>query len=439
MHCNTGIELYNRAKTRIPGGTQLLSKRPEMFLPDQWPAYYRNCKGVEVWDLDGNMFVDMSMNGVGACILGYADEDVDNAVKDAVSAGNMCTLNSPEEVELAELLCELHPWAEMVRYARSGGESMAVSVRIARAATGRDKIVFCGYHGWHDWYLSANLADDQNLDGQLLPGLAPAGVPRALKGTAIPFQYNQSDTLDKVVSKHGKEIAAIVMEPVRHTEPGKGFLQHVRAVADRIGAVLIFDEITSGWRMNVGGIHLLHNIYPDVAVFAKGISNGFPMAAIIGKRQIMEAAQKTFISSTYWTDRIGPTAALTTIKKMKTHNVPEHLIRTGNIVKGIWEKSAEKNGLTIHTSGISPLSHFSFEYGESSQALHTLFTQEMLKRGFLSSKAFYATYSHKKNHVESYLESIEDVFQIISQAIENNNAAKLINGKIAHSGFKRLA
>lgn len=439
MDCHTGIELYEKAKRLIPGGTQLLSKRPEMFLPGLWPAYYSKCKGVEVWDLEGNRYIDMSIMGVGACILGYADADVDAAVIEAIKAGNMCTLNVPEEVELAELLCEIHPWAEMVRYARGGGEAMAIAVRIARAATGKDKIAFCGYHGWYDWYLSANLADDRNLDGHLLPGLEPAGVPRNLLKTAIPFNYNQPDSLDRVVAEHGESLSAIVMEPVRHQEPESGFLEYIRNVANKIGAVLIFDEVTSGWRMNVGGIHLLYGVNPDIAVFAKGISNGYPMAAVIGKREIMEAAQKTFISSTYWTERIGPAAALATIKKMQSHNVPEHLCQIGNRIREIWKESAEEYRLKINVQGIPPLSTFSFEYGDNSQAIHTLFTQEMLKRGFLASKAFYATYAHKDSHVNAYFEAIEDVFNVIIKALENNMVIKFLRGPISHTGFKRLA
>jgi len=439
MDCKKGLELYNKAKNVIPGGTQLLSKRPEMFLPDQWPAYYSKCKGAEVWDLNDNKYIDMSINGVGACILGYADPDVNNAVKNAIEAGSMCTLNCPEEVELANLLCELHPWAEMARFGRCGGEAMAISLRIARASTKKDKIAFCGYHGWHDWYLSANIADDKNLDGQLLPGLEPLGVPRVLAGTALPFYYNQPESLDELIRRHGGELAAIVMEPVRHSDPKEGFLQHVRVTADRIGAVLIFDEVTSGWRMNLGGIHLLYGVNPDMAVFAKGISSGYPMAAIIGKRSVMEAAQKTFISSTYWTEKIGPVAALATLKKMRSHNVQEHLINIGNMVVDSWRKAAAKSSLKIKTHGIPPLSHLAFDHGELSQTMHTLFTQEMLKRGFLASKAFYATYAHTNTHVKEYQTAILEVFQIISKALKNKRIEKILQGPLAHEGFRRLA
>ena len=329
-----GQALYTRAKARIPGGTQLLSKRPEMFLPEQWPSYYSRARGVEVWDLDGNKYIDMSHNGVGACILGAADPDVDGAVKTAIDAGSMSTLNAPEEVDLAELLCQLHPWAEMVRYARSGGEAMAVAVRIARARTGLERVAFCGYHGWHDWYLAANLADEKALDGHLLPGLEPAGVPRGLRGTALPFRYNHIEELEEIVSRFRHELAAIIMEPIRDQDPAPGFLEKVREISTEIGAVLIFDEITAGFRLTTGGAHLRYSTEPDIAVFGKGISNGYPMAAIIGRANIMEAAQNTFISSTYWTERIGPVAALATIRKHRRCDVSQTLNTHGNSCAG---------------------------------------------------------------------------------------------------------
>ena len=189
MDCSKGINLYKRAKKIIPGGNQLLSKRPELFLPGFWPSYYTKAKGCEVWDLDGNHYFDFTMMGVGTCVLGYADDDVNNAVIRAVNDGTMCTLNCFEEVELAERLIALHPWGSMARFARTGGEACAIAIRIARACTKKRKdTFFCGYSGWHDWYLSADLGDSSNLDGQLLPGLLPLGVPRGLKGTMLPFE-----------------------------------------------------------------------------------------------------------------------------------------------------------------------------------------------------------------------------------------------------------
>ena len=432
-----GIELWNKAKKLIPGGTQLLSKRSEMFLPEQWPSYFKKAKGVDVWDLDGNKYIDMSTMGIGSCILGYADPDVNRAVKKVIEEGSMCTLNSPEEVELAELLLKLHPWASQVRYARSGGEAMTVAVRIARAYTGKDKLAFCGYHGWHDWYLAANLANKKNLDGQLLPGLEPAGVPRCLRGTAIPFNYNKIKELEDIISKN-KDIGVIVVEPLRYQEPKNNFLVKIKKIANRIKAVLIFDEVSSGWRFTIGGVHLKYSVNPDIAVFAKGMSNGFPMAAIIGRKKIMQAAQTTFISSTYWTERIGPTAAIATIKKMKKYNVPRHLIKIGNLISKGWKELADLKGLKIKIFGIPPFTTFTLDYGKDSQALHTLFNQEMLKRDFLTSKSVYVCWSHKENHVKKYLENVDDVFGLISKAIKNKNIYKFLDGPVAHRGFQRL-
>jgi len=373
----SGQQLYRKAKVRIPGGTQLLSKRPEMILPEQWPSYYSRVKGVEVWDLDGNKFIDMSHNGVGTCILGAADDDVDAAVKDVIENGTMSTLNCPEEIELAELLCELHPWAEMVRYARCGGEAMTIAVRIARAITRRDRIAFCGYHGWHDWYLAANLSEENALDGHLLPGLDPAGVPRGLLGTALPFRYNHIEELKSIISQYRNELAAIVIEPIRDHEPEPGFLEQIREITSEIGAILIMDEITSGFRLNTGGTHLIFGITPDIAVFAKAMSNGYPMAAVIGKAEVMQAAQLSFISSTYWTERIGPAAALATIRKHKQEDVSKHLIRMGELVQSGWNLAAEQTGLNVKIGGIPPLSHFIIK-DENTQSAHTLFTQLML-------------------------------------------------------------
>ncbi|MFA5405621.1 MAG: aminotransferase class III-fold pyridoxal phosphate-dependent enzyme, partial [Ignavibacteria bacterium] len=280
---NKGQNLYKKAKSIIPGGTQLLSKRPEMFLPDYWPSYYDKAKGCEVIDLDGNKFYDLSYMGIGSCILGYADDDVNLAVEDAIKKGSMSTLNSYEEVDLAELLIEIHPWAEMVRYARSGGEAMSIAVRIARAYSKKDKVLFCGYHGWHDWYLSANLADNKSLDGHLIQGLNPIGVPRNLKGLTLPFNYNDTESFIALIEKYNENIGAIVLETIRNYEPEKEFLETIRKYSTKYGIPLVVDEISSGFRLNVGGAHLIYNLEPDIAVFSKGLSNGFPMAAIIGK------------------------------------------------------------------------------------------------------------------------------------------------------------
>jgi len=432
-----GTALWEKAKKLIPGGNQLLSKRSEMFLPGLWPAYYEKAKGIEVTDLDGRTFLDFSIMGVGACILGYADKDVNKAVKRAVNLGSMSTLNSPEEVELAELLCKLHPWAEKVRYARTGGEAMAIAVRIARAHSGKAKLAFCGYHGWSDWYLATNLSDSKGLNEHLLAGLDPAGVPPELQGTVLPFAYNKTNELEALTEKY-KDIGVIVVETVRHHEPEQDFLKNVRAIADKIGAVLIFDEITVGWRIALGGAHLHYGVYPDIAVLGKSIANGYAMAAIIGKKEMMDSAQKTFISSTFWTERIGPVAALATIRKMKRIKLPAYLSRIGRSIGDGWKKLAHKHGLNIAVHGPEALVGFAFQYGEESQAVRTLFTQEMLRRGFLASGSVYVSHAHTEKLVKRYLSAVDDVFGLLAKAIVKKKVTAMLQGGVAHSGFQRL-
>lgn len=434
---STGAQLWSHAKTIIPGGGQLLSKRAERFLPGLWPAYFERAKGCEVWDLDGRHYYDFAQMGVGACILGYADDDVDGAVVEAIRKGSMCTLNSPEEVRLAELLIELHPWAEMARFARTGGEACSIAVRIARAATGRDKVAFCGYHGWHDWYLSANLADTRNLDGQLLPGLAPAGVPRGLKGAALPFGYNDLASLEELIRVHDREIGVIIMEPERGAPPAPGFLEGVRRIATAIGAVLIFDEVTSGFRVCVGGIHLKLGVEPDIAVFAKGMSNGYPAAAVIGRRKFMDAAQDSFISSTSWTERVGSVAALTAIRKMRDHDVPTTLIRTGQRLIAGLEAASRRTGVPVKISGIEPLIYLAFGYPQSAE-VQTFYTQEMLRRGFLAGSAIYTTYAYTDTVIDAFLKATEEVFQILSQHVAAGSLRQQLEGEVIHAGFKRL-
>jgi len=437
MKLEKGPELWQKAKKIIPGGNQLLSKRSEQFLPDYWPSYYKKAKGVEVWDLDGNHFYDMCIMGIGACPLGYADNDVDDAVKSVINNGSMCTLNSPDEVALAESLLHLHPWADMVRYGRCGGEAMAMAVRIARAKTGNDKVAFCGYHGWHDWYLSSNLADDRNLDGHLLKGLNPAGVPRGLIHTALPFRYNHPEDLEAIIQKHGDELAAVVMEPVRDHDPEQGFLKSVQNLAQEQDAVFIVDEVSSGFRLCTGGAHRIYDIKPDIAVFAKALGNGYPMAAVIGIEDVMQAAQSTFMSSTNWTEGIGPAAALATIQKYEDKSVPDHLVKTGKEVQELWVVAARNAGLEIDVGGIYPLSHFAFK-GDFALEAQTLFTQMMLDEGFLAGKSFYATYAHQKSHIEKYRTAVNISFEKIADAIDKKSIKKLLIGPVAHSGFQRL-
>lgn len=429
--------MQERAKRRIPGLSQLLSKRPDMFSYGVWPGYFSRAKGAEVWDLDGNCYLDMSIAGIGANVLGYADPDVDAKVTAAVQSGTSCSLNCPEEVELADVLCELHPWAEMARFARTGGESMAVAVRIARASTGRDLVAFCGYHGWHDWYLAANVGTENALGEHLIPGLSPNGVPKALAGTAVPFRFNQLDELQEIVRTRGSELAAIVLEPMRNFVPTEEFIRGVRALADETGAVLMLDEISAGFRMTTGGAHLRFGYQPDIAVFSKALGNGYPIAAVIGKGAIMEAAQSTFISSTYWTERIGPVAALATIEKHGRLNVAAHLQKTGEAVQAGWRRIAEKHSLQIHVGGMPQLGHFTFEDPQAA-SLKAYFIQLMLEQGILASNLFYAMHAHTTEHVERYLAAADGAFAQLAEARAQDRLSAVLAGKPATVGFKRV-
>ena len=432
---STGQDLWARAKLVIPGGNMLLSKRVEMFLPEQWPAYFSRAKGCRVWDLDGREYIDMSIMGIGTNTLGYGHPEVDKAVRKVINSGNMSTLNCPEEVYLAERLVELHPWADMVRFARTGGEANAIAIRIARAASGRDKVAFCGYHGWHDWYLAANLGDEKNLAGHLLPGLQPNGVPKSLRDTIYPFTYNRYDELEILVNQH--DIGVIKMEVSRNVGPEDDFLENVHNLATERGIVLIFDECTSGFRQTFGGLHKLYDVVPDVAVFGKALGNGYAITAVIGRREVMEAAQTTFISSTFWTERIGPTAALKTLQVMERERSWEEITRIGLEITAKWRALAEKYGLSITTSGLPALTNFTFT-SPNALAYKTLITQEMLSKGFLASNSVYVCTEHTPGIIDGYFEALDPIFSLIRDCEDGLDVMTLLKCSVCQSGFSRL-
>jgi glutamate-1-semialdehyde 2,1-aminomutase len=323
---------WEEAKRIIPGGNNLYSKRPERFLADNWPTYYSKCKGCEVWDLEGNHYYDFSSMGIGCCTLGYCDPDVDNAVIKAVKKGSMCTLNCPEEVELAEKLLELHPWADMVRFARTGGEACAIAEKIARTYMGIEG----DYHGWY-------LSDKNNK-----VFIADPRDPRAYK----------------------EELPEC--------------------------SIRIFDEITTGFRKTIGGLHLLWGGNPDIAVFAKALGNGYPIAAIIGRRDVMMAAKRAFISSTFWSERIGFAAALATIEKMQQINSPEILARNGDRIR---------KGLKLKTGGLSPL----LEMHYPDEATQKTYTEEMIRRGYLVGPRIYTSCAHTDKIIDKFIENSNEV------------------------------
>lgn len=428
-------EYKQKGSRLIPGLSQLLSKRPDMFSPDVWPTYFKKAKGVHVWDLDDNCFIDMSISGIGANILGYSVEEINQPVINAIENGISSSLNCVEDIYLAEKLIELHPWAEQVRFTRCGGEAMAVAVRIARAATGKDKIAFCGYHGWHDWYLAANVNSTDGLDNHLIEGLTSYGVPKALAGTAIPFDFNNIDMLSKILKDHSGEMAALVMEPMRYKIADSGYWDQVKSLCEHYNIPLVIDEISMGFRLNCGGSHLVLGIEPDIAVFSKALANGHPMAAIIGKSHWMEAAQQSFISSTMWTERVGPVAALSCINFYHKNDVHIHLAEIGSLIQNGWQDAANENELVISIHGIPALCHFTIQC-ENFLKIKSYFIQLMLEQGFLATNMFYAMYAHKLEHVEEYIVAVKKSFKKIKSAIDNNNFDRTVTPTT--SGFKRL-
>ena len=420
----------------IPGGTSLLSKRPEQLLPENWPAYYSKSKGCRVWDLDGKEYIDCSMMGIGTNVLGYACDAVDEAVMKVVRDGNLTTLNCPEEVYLAEKLLEMNPWAGGVRYTRGGGEANSMCVRIARAFTGKDKVAICGYHGWHDWYVSVNLADDSALDGHLLPGIPTGGVPKGLRGTSIPFHYNNIAELEEIVAKN-PDLAAVKMEVCRNFGPEDNFLQKVRDLCTKNGIVLIFDECTSGFRETFGGLYKKYGVNPDMTIYSKTMANGYALSAVVGRKDIMEAAQGSWISSTFWTERIGPTAALAALAEMERTKSWEKITAIGLDNKKRWQALADKYELKINQWGIPALAGYTFD-SPNALAYKTYTTQEMLKQGYLAGNSLYPCLAHTPEILDDYFEKLDKIFADIRDFEDGRDVMKALDGPVCQSGFKRL-
>ncbi len=436
----SGPGLWKRAREVISCGTGLMSKRAEQFGAHHWPSYFSRCSGCEVWGLDGSRYLDFA-GGIGAVLLGYADPNVTAAVRRRLSLGSYCTLLNPEEVQLAEELLALHPWAGKIRYSRGGGDAMAVAVRTARAATGKSGVAFCGYHGWHDWYLAANLGDGTMLDGHLLPGLEPRGVPRELTGTSVPFRYNDLASLRAALDKLEGNLAAVVMEPMRSQLPQDDFLQKAAAACRKRGAVFVVDEITSGLRYGFPGALSRFGVDPDLAVYAKAMSNGFPFGVVVGRDDIMTAADPSFISSSYWTDGVGPAAALAVLRKVQKTQAAEEIWKRGTALQeALLQISAEVPVCQWTVGGMPASPTMRFDLGAETSLAQALYVRLMRERGILASGVCYLMLAHREEHRERYLEATREVLGMIGKAIETGRLAEESKGcGCGRSGFARLA
>lgn len=433
------MELFQRATELIPGGTQLISRRPSKFAYGVSPVYAQRAKGARFWDVDGNEYIDW-VSGIGAIILGYADPVVDDAVLRQIACGTMYSINHELEIELAEELVQTIPCAEMVRYAKCGGEACAIAVRIARGATGRDKILFCGYHGWHDWYLAANLSTEGNLDTHLFSGIEPAGVPKALAGTAIPFPYADLNSLGTLLDDHRGEVAAVIMEPLRSEEPPSGYLQGVADLCREHGVVLIFDEVSAGFRFGLQAAEGYVGVTPDMAVFAKSISNGYPMGAVVGKRDVMEPAARMFISSTYWSDTIGLRATLTTLREIRGRDIPTKVRAIGSELQTRLSAAAVETGFPARCAGLSvhPALKLQVDDPVLLRELSTLFIQEMAKRGCHGFTSFYLNGAQGKAEIDQTVEAARETFAIMQEGLERGNVGDLLECEVRQDAFRRL-
>ncbi len=434
---NSGNKLYKIAKKIIPGGVQLLSKKPEIFLPDLWPSYYKKAQGSIVTDLDGKKYFDFTNCSVGMCPLGYANKKINNDIIKTIKNGNISTLNSYKEIECAKKLLDLHPWFDMARFTKSGGEAMSVAVRIARAYSQKDKILFCGYHGWHDWYISANINNKANLNNHLLPGVSSLGVPKYLKNTSIAFEFNNTKDFLNKFKKSKKNLAAVILEPTRAFLPNEKFIRNIRSQCTKFNIPLIYDEITVGWRVTCGGFHKKLKYKPDIAVFSKATSNGYPLGAILGKKKFMDSAQDSFISSAYWTENIGFQAAISMIDYYKKNNVHKLLIKKGIYIKKIWQAISKKYNLNISISGLDALPVFSFNYKNNDEIM-TFFTQEMLKKNFLANGSCFVMISHTEKMIQLYKTNLDKVFFEISNILKNEkgNFKKYLKGRTKFTKFR---
>ena len=401
---NKNKKTWNRSKKIILRGNSLFSKNPENFSKD-WPAYFDKAKGCEIWSIDKKKYIDFSYMGIGTNILGYSNSKIDNHVKKIISKGTMSTLNCVEEVSLSQQLIKMHPWSSMCKFTRTGAEASAVAIRIGRIYSKKNKIAICGYHGWHDWYLSVNLKGKKKLDTHLFKNLNIDGVDKNLKNSSVAFKHNDLDSFKNMIRKN-KDIGVVIMEVERFNEDDKNFLKYIRDYTKKYKIALIFDECTSGFRQTFGGLHLKYKINPDICILGKALGNGYPINAVVGTKQIMHQAQKSFISSTFWSDRIGPAAALKTLEIMKKERSWVKLKKLGIYFKKNFKLILKKYSVSGDIIGTGSLLQFKIDKLDDS-FLKKFFASNMLRRGILASNVIYLSTAHSEILLKKYLSAID--------------------------------
>ena len=439
-------KLYNQAKKIIPGGSQTFSKGVTQFVNGFAPKYLHRGKGAYVWDVDKNKYLDYVM-GCQPIILGYADPDVNKAVVNQLKLGSTFSLMNKLEIDVTEMLIDKIPCAESARFGKNGADATTIAVRIARSVTGRDHIAYCGYHGWHDWYIANTDLND--------------GIPKFNQKLAHSFNYNDLDSLERIFKKNSNKVACVIMEPLTVLEPAcygpknckkkicekfceKNFLSEVKKMAHKHGALLIFDEIITGFRFSLGGAQELTNVTPDLATFAKAISNAIPLSAVVGKKEYMSTLSKTFFSFTYGGDCIGLAAAKACIPKLEKEDVTGHLNQVGNELKNGFNELAKNYDLLnfIECIGYPCRSIVSFNGNKkySDLEIKSFFQQELIRRGILWAAYHALSWTHKQKDIKKTLNSYEDVMKSFKKIIKKNlNLRNQIEGIPVEPVFRKVA
>lgn len=416
-----------RAKKLIPGCSQTFSKGPTQFVQGVAPNFVSRAEGCKIWDIDGNEYIDFTM-ALAPVILGYNYPVVNDAIISQLRNGITFTLPHKLEVELAELLVDIIPCAEMVRYGKNGSDATSGAIRVARAYTGRDKIACCGYHGWQDWYIGTTTRDK--------------GVPQCVKKLTYTFEYNNIESLQKIFDENKNEIAAVIMEPISTIEPENNFLQEVKELAHENGALLIFDEIVTGFRIALGGAQEYYGVIPDLACFGKGMANGMPISAVVGKREIVKEFEDVFFSFTFGGETLSIAAAIATIREIRKENITKHLWKIGELlISGVNRliKEYELNNY-LEIRGLPPrtVMQFKDENGEESFEMKSLFQQECIKRGILFTGAHNISFSHTEEIVGRTLEVYDECMRILKKAIENKDIKNRLEGDVVEPVFRKI-
>jgi len=417
-------KLYERAKGLIPAFTQTLAKGPGQYIDGIAPKYLLKGKGSHVWDVDGNEYIDFNM-GIGPLSLGYAYEKVDNAIIEQLKKGITFSMMHPLEVEVAELLRQIIPNAESIRYSKTGCDVTSAAVRLARAYTGKKKILCCGYHGWHDWYISVT---DRNK-----------GIPYEIQNNTYTFNYND---IDSVIESIDEDTAGIILEPVVFEEPKDNFLHKIDKICKENKIVLIFDEMWTGFRLALGGAQEYFGIVPDLACYSKAIANGMPISVITGKKEIMNLLEKAvFFFTTFGGEALSLAAAKATIEEIKDKNVPQYLQKLGNYLKENLNNLFNNLNLNfISCIGYPYRTMITFNHPElNNLELKSLLQQELFKRGILWSGYHTLSFSHTKDDIEYTIKAYEDSIPVIIEAISNKDIKKYLKGKPIEPVFRKTS